>query len=55
MSSQDMWLKLYDMSTQEIQVQVAMEIVYLVKHRKLDLKDILKDIKKVYKLVNKEC
>ena len=47
MNSKDMWLKLYDMETKEIQIEVAMQVVYLVKHRGLKLKDIFKDIKNI--------
>ncbi len=47
MNSLDMWERLYNMETKEIQIEVAMQVVYLVKHRGLKLKDIFKDIQNI--------
>ena len=49
--------KLYELleesTTKDIQVYTTMSIIYLIKARQLKLKDIIKDIKEAYKLVEK--
>ena len=47
MNSKDMWESLYSMETKEIEIQVAMQVVYLVKARGVKLKELFKDIKNI--------
>lgn len=49
MDSKELWNKLYEMETDEIKIQTTMMIMYLVKDRQVDLKDFIKDLKKIYK------
>lgn len=49
MNSIDTWERLYNMETKEIKIEVAMEIMYLINDRQLNLDDFIKDIKKIYK------
>lgn len=49
MNSKELWNKLYEMETEEIKIQATMMIMYLVKDRQVDLKDFIRDLKKIYK------
>ena len=49
MNSKELWDKLCNMETGEIKIQATMMIMYLVKDRQVDLKDFIKDLKKIYK------
>jgi hypothetical protein len=49
MNSKELWNKLYNMETNEIKIETMMMIMFLVKERQVDLKDFIKDIKKIYK------
>ena len=49
MDSKELWNKLYEMETDEIKIQTTMMIMYLVKDRQVDLKNFIKDLKKIYK------
>ena len=49
MNSKDLWERLYDMETIDIKVETTMMIMFLVNNRGVDLKDFIKDIKKIYK------
>lgn len=49
MDSKELWDKLYEMETDEIKIQTTMMIMYLVKDRQVDLKNFIKDLKKIYK------
>lgn len=51
MNSKDLWENLESKSNEEIQVEISASIIYLVKKRNLKLRKIIKNIKKVYKLV----
>ena len=51
MNSQELWLKLYDMKTKEIQVQMTMMALYLIKDRGLTLKEIIKDLENLKKFM----
>lgn len=49
MNSKELWNKLYNMETEEIKIHTTMMIMYLVKDRQVDLKDFIRDLKKIYK------
>lgn len=49
MNRQELWNKLCDMETKDIQTLMSMSVVYLIKDRNKNLKEIIKDIKKIYK------
>lgn len=49
MNSKELWNKLYEMETDEIKIQTMMMIMFLVKDRNVDIKEIIKDIKNIYK------
>lgn len=51
MNSKEMWEMLESKSNEEIQVEISASIIYLVEKRNLKLRKIIKDIKKLYKLV----
>lgn len=49
MNSKELWNKLYNMETNEIKIETMMMIMFLVKDRNVDIKEIIKDIKNIYK------
>lgn len=49
MNSKELWEKLYNMDTTDIKIEATMMIMFLVKNRGIELKDIIKDIKNIYK------
>lgn len=49
MNSKELWNKLYEMETEEIKVETMMMIMFLVKDRNVEIKEIIKDIKNIYK------
>ena len=49
MNSKELWNKLYEMETEEIKIQTMMMIMFLVKDRNVNIKEIIKDIKNIYK------
>lgn len=51
MNSKDLWKDLESKSNEHIQVEISASVVYLIKKRKLKMKDILKDIKKICKML----
>lgn len=51
MNSKDLWIKLYNMETKEIQVEFTMMFMFLVKDRGLTPKEIIKDLEKIYKKI----
>jgi len=53
MNREKLYKLLEESTTKDIQVYTTMSIIYLIKARQLKLKDIIKDIKKAYKLVEK--
>ena len=53
MNSQDMWIRLYDMDTKEIQIELTMMFIYLIKDRGVPVKEVLSDLKNVYKKIGK--
>ena len=48
MNKNDLWNFLESSSDTEIQIYITISIVYLIKSRNMELKDIIKDIKKAY-------
>lgn len=51
MNSQDMWIRLYSMDTKEIQIELTMMFMFLVKDRDVSPKEIIGDLKTVYKKI----
>lgn len=53
MNSQEMWIKLYDMDTKEIQIQLATMFIFLIKDRGVSAKEIITDLKNIYKKIGR--
>ena len=51
MNSKQLWNMLEDMQTIDINILVSMSVIYLIKDRNRNLKEIIKDIKNTCKKV----
>jgi len=51
MNSKDLWKDLESKTNEEIQVEISASVVYLIKKRNMKLKEILKDIKNITKML----
>lgn len=49
MNNQELWMSLYNKTDDEIKIEIVMMILYLVKSRQVDLKDFIKEIRKLCK------
>lgn len=52
MKSKELYEKLETLSTKEIQIGIAVSVRYLVKGRGLKLREVIKDLKNLAKILN---